>query len=107
MTDKTKFSAILGLLSLVLISLPKTSAAQTSPVLLKPTPAPASPASISDGGIRTPFSKEEETFYQRAWPIRKSHSAQALLLIGGVFLILLFLLGRKMFNSPPRKPPKP
>ena len=107
MRDSTKFLAVLSLLAFVLMLFPKVSPAQTSPALLKPTPAPASPDPLSDGGIRTPFSKEEETFYQRAWPIRKSHSAQALLLIGGVFLILLFFLGRKMFNSPPRKPPKP
>jgi len=70
-----------------------------------PTPS-ALPATLAgDGGIRTPFSRAEETFYQQAWPIRKSHSAQALMLTGGVFLILLVLLLRKMFKSPPRKPP--
>ncbi len=76
---------------------PKTS--RTPALQSEPLAAPA------DDAIRTPFSKSEETFYQQAWPIRKSHSAQALLLMGGVFLILLFLLLRRMAKSPPRKPP--
>jgi hypothetical protein len=100
-----------SLFILILMGLPLLLAAQNSqPVKKIPTPAslphyPQTTPDLQDGGIRTPFSHEEENFYRRAWPIEKSHGAYALILMGSVLAVIFFLLIRKMFKSPPRRPP--
>ncbi len=103
---KKFFSGLLAGLILFPIFRGVLAAQGASPVSVASTPsANLTPQPVlNDGGIRTPFSNEEEKFYRKAWPIRKSHSAQALLVIGGVFLVILTLLLRKMFQSPPRRP---
>ena len=81
----------------------ESAKAQTSSI---PSPvAVQTPVSIPNGGIRAPLANEEENFYQKAWPVRKNHADQALLLIGVVFLIILTLVIRAIAKSGPRKPP--
>jgi hypothetical protein len=71
-----------------------------------PNPSPTQTVqALQNGGINTPFSNAEESFYQKAWPIQKSHGAYALILMGGVLIVILTLLIRKMAQSGPRKPP--
>ena len=89
---------------------------QTLPVvaaITAATPAKAQKAPVAqattlpaDGGIRTPFADSEATFYQKAWPIQKSHSLYALILMGTVLAIIFAVLIRKMAQSQPRKPQK-
>jgi hypothetical protein len=62
---------------------------------------------LNGGGINTPFSNAEENFYQKAWPIEKSHSSAALILYGSVLTTLLFFVIRKMAKSKPRKQKEP
>jgi hypothetical protein len=79
----------------------------TVKVIKDPVPvAQASPLPV-DNGIRTPFANEEAKFYQKAWPIEKSHSLYALILMGSVLAILFTVLIRKMAQSPPRKQKEP
>jgi hypothetical protein len=100
------------LLMLIFLSLPAFGAAQNAqgvkeisrPVIPSPSPTQTIQA-LQNGGINTPFSNAEESFYQKAWPIQKSHGAFALILMGGVLLIIFTFLIRKMAQSGPRKPP--
>ena len=71
--------------------------------------SPAIPTPVStvgeDGGIITPLATSEEDFYRRAFPIGKTHSFWALILIGTVLIIIFALLIRSMARSGPRKIP--
>jgi hypothetical protein len=99
------------LLVLAFLSLPAFGAAQDAQGAKEasrpaaPPPSSTQTAQVSqNGGINTPFANAEESFYQKAWPIKKSHAAFALILMGGVLLSLLTFLIRKMAQSGPRKP---
>lgn len=71
-----------------------------------PTPASLVPQTsvIPNEGGRMPFSNEEAKFYNKAWPIRETHSLYALILMGSVLAVLFTILVRKMAQSGPRKP---
>jgi hypothetical protein len=69
----------------------------------KPAQSAAPPSFQQDGNIRTPLAAAEDQYYQRAFPIKKSHALASLLLMGFVLLSIFGFLIRTMAKSQPRK----
>jgi hypothetical protein len=92
------------LLVLPLAGLAKDKPASKAPAFLS-TAATLTPAfKASPDGVRAPFANEEAKYYNKAWPIKETHSLWALILMGSVLAIIFTLLIHKMARSKPRQP---